>query len=135
MVNLNLSDVFDLNILPYMPNLKQVTYKYDTSEKRDLTYFFKALINKKINVIIQVKDGENISEVRLKYFDFLVVDDSEVNNETVKASKFVSKKRFVSNAEIFPSESSAKRLDKSNNFVYDEASKLELENLYLYDEE
>lgn len=135
MVNLNLSDVFDLNILPYMPNLKQVTYKYDTSEKRDLTYFFKALINKKINVIIQVKDGENISEVRLKYFDFLVVDDSKVNHETVKASKFVSKKRFVSNAEIFPSESSAKRLDKSNNFVYDEASKLELENLYLYDEE
>lgn len=40
----------------------------------------------------------------------------------------------MSKAEVFHSESSAKRLDKSNNFVYDETSSKELESLYLYDE-
>ena len=134
-VNLHISKTFDLNALNYMPNLKQVTYKYDTSKNEDLTNFFKTLKNRKINVVIQVKDKKKISDIRFKYFDFLVTEVIDPEIENITASKFISKKRFISEAKVFPSESSAKRLDKSNNFVYDEISKLELESLYLYDEE
>ncbi len=134
-VNLHIAEAFDLNALNYMPNLKQITYKYDTEKDEDLSNFFKTLKNRKINIVIQVKDKQKISDIRLKYFDFLVTETTEPNNEEAKALKFISKKRFISNADVFPSESSAKRLDKSNNFVYDEVSKLELESLYLYDEE
>ena len=92
-------------------------------------------------MIIKTKDKENISDLRLKYFDFNVVEDieSECDPDTMAqislTKKFASKKRFISNGEVFPSESSAKRLDKSSSFVYDEVSKSELESLYLYDEE
>ena len=93
-----------------------------------------ALKKRKINILIQVGGNLDISDVRLKYFDYNVLPEPQAQEE-VKASKFISKKSFVTNAEVFNSESSAKRLDKSNNFVYDEASSKELESLYLYDEE
>jgi len=76
----------------------------------------------------------DISEVRFKYFDYNVLPDLKPEEE-VKASKFISKKKFITNTQVFNSESSANRLDKSNNFVYDEVSSKELESLYLYDEE
>ncbi len=47
----------------------------------------------------------------------------------------MSKKKFILNAEVYSSESSAKRLDKSNSFVYDDISKSEIESFYIYDEE
>lgn len=133
-VSLHLSEIFDTEALQYMPNLKQVIYEYDEHEETDLSEFFKILKNKKIQVVIRVKDKSKVSSVRLKYFDFNVLEDVGPD-EKIKAAKFLSKKRFVSNGEVFRSESSAKRLDKSNNFVYDEASSKELESLYLYDEE
>jgi len=131
-VNLYLNSPFNIEFLQHMPNLKQVTYKYKKQE--DLTEFFKALKKRKINIIIQPSEDFNISDVRFEYFDYNVLPEPKAQEE-VKASKFISKKRFVTNAEVFNSESSAKRLDKSNNFVYDEASSKELESLYLYDEE
>jgi ADP-heptose:LPS heptosyltransferase len=134
MASLHLSEIFNTEDLQYMPNLKQVIYEYDEHEETDLSEFFKILKNRKIQVVIRVKDKNKISDVRLKYFDFNVIEDNEPREE-IKAAKFISKKRFVSNAEVFKSESSAKRLDKSNNFVYDETSSKELESLYLYDEE
>jgi ADP-heptose:LPS heptosyltransferase len=133
-VNLYISEIFDTEVLQYMPNLKQVVYKYNEHEETDISEFFKILKNKKINVFIQAQDKAQISDIRLKYFDFMVVEEPEPHEE-IKAAKFISSKKFISNAEVFISESSAKRLDKSNNFVYDEASSKELESLYLYDEE
>jgi len=132
LVNLYLNSPFNAELLKYMPNLKQVIYKYKKQE--DLTEFLKALKKRKINILIQVGSNLDISDVRLKYFDYNVLPEPQAQEE-VKASKFISKKRFVTNTEVFKSESSAKRLDKSNNFVYDEASSKELESLYLYDEE
>ena len=139
-VNLYVDSVFDISFLDHMPNLKQVIFKHPQNNE-NYEKFFKVLKNRKINVIIKTKDKENISDLRLKYFDFNVVEDieSECDPDTVAqislTKKFTSKKRFISNGEVFPSESSAKRLDKSSNFVYDEVSKSELESLYLYDEE
>jgi len=132
LVNLYLESPFNIELLQHMPNLKQVIYRYN--KKEDLTEFLKALKKRKINISIQVGSNLDISDVRLKYFDYNVLPEPQAQEE-VKASKFISKKRFVTNAEAFNSESSAKRLDKSNNFVYDEASSKELESLYLYDEE
>ena len=45
---------------------------------------------------------------------------------------YISNKQFVSEGNFYLSESSAKRLDKTNNFVYDKISKSEIESLYLY---
>lgn len=132
LVNLYLDSPFNTEALQYMPNLKQIIYKYKKQE--DLTEFLKALKKRKINIIIQPSEDFDISDVRFEYFDYNVLSEPKAQEE-VKASKFISKKRFITNAEVFNSESSAKRLDKSNNFVYDEASSKELESLYLYDEE
>ena len=139
-VNLYIDSVFDVGSLDHMPNLKQVIFKHPP-ENKSYEKFFKVLKNRKINVIIQTKDKENISDLRLKYFDFNVIEEKglEYSPETVaeisSGKQFISKKSFIFNGEMFPSESSAKRLDKSSDFVYDEVSKSELESLYLYDEE
>lgn len=140
LVNLYIDSVFDLGFLDHMPNLKQVVFKHSQKDE-DYEKFFKALKNRKINIVIQTKDKENISDLRLKYFDFNVIEDTEPEYdldaivEIKSAKQFISQKSFISNGEVFPSESSAKRLDKSSSFVYDEVSKSELESLYLYDEE
>lgn len=133
LVNLYIDHAFDPELLVYMPNLKQVIFKYDEDENADLTSFFKVLKKRKISLIIQPKDVSNISDIRFKYFDFNVVEEADPH-EKITAAKYISKKKFVSNAQVFNSESSAKRLDKSNTFIYDEASSKELESLYLYDE-
>ena len=132
-VNLYVDSVFDTNLLQWMPNLKQVIFKYKEDGEKDLTYFFKILKSKKINILIELQGEANASDVRLRYFDYNVME-AEKPHEKISAQKFISKKRFVSEAEVFHSESSAKRLDKSNNFIYDDVSSKELENLYLYDE-
>lgn len=134
LINLYIDSCFDAELLHQMPNLKQVVYKHKEGEQTDLTKFLKSLKSRKINVIIQCQNDKNISDIRLKYFDYNVIEEPKPQKE-VRASKFISKKRFVSNVNVFLSESSAKRLDKSNDFVYDEASSKELESLYLYDEE
>ena len=134
LVNLYIDHSFDPELLSHMPNLKQVVYKYDEYENTDLTSFFKALKNHKINLIIQPKDKFGISDLRSKYFDYNVIDPPE-SHEKINATKYISKKKIASGGQIFNSESAYNRLDKSNNFVYDEASSKELESLYLYDEE
>ena len=133
-VNLYITSAFDVELLKYMPKLKQIVFKYQDSENTDKSKFFKELKKRKISLIIQVQKDIDINEVRLKYFDYNVVEEGEPKEE-VKASKFFSKKRFAIDGKSFKSESSAKRLDNSNNFVYDEASSKELESLYLYEEE
>jgi hypothetical protein len=134
LVNLYIDHAFDPELLTHMPNLKQVVYKYDERENADLTSFFKAFKKLKINLIIQTKNTSKILDIRLKYFDFNVIEETKPH-EKINAAKYISKKKFISNAQVFNSESSANRLDKSNSFVYDEASSKELESLYLYDEE
>ena len=134
LVNLYTDTCFNPELLRSMPNLKQVVYKYDIEKEVDATNFFKTLKNHKINLIIQPKDKSGISELRLKYFDYNVIDPPE-SHEKINAMKYISNKRVASEGQIFNSESAYNRLDKSNNFVYDEASSKELESLYLYDEE
>ena len=133
-VNLHIKQEIPLEILQSMTNLKQVVFKY-TKENHDtdLNNFFKTLKTHKINIIIACDDNDIISEVRLKYFDYNVVHIEYPKNK-IKASKFLSKKKFITNKEAFPSEFSSKKFDKSDNFVYDETSSKELENLYLYEE-
>lgn len=134
-VNLYINSSFDVEILKYMPKLKQIIFKYQDSEDTDKSKFFKELKKRKVNLIIQVQKGFDVKEVRLKYFDYNVIEESEEPKEEIKASKFLSKKHFVVDGKSFNSESSAKRLDNSDNFVYDKISSKELESLYLYEEE
>tara|TARA_E500000318_G_scaffold61379_1_gene56955 strand:- start:350 stop:1471 length:1122 start_codon:yes stop_codon:yes gene_type:complete len=134
LVNLHIKQEIPLQILQLTTNLKQVVFKY-TKENHDtnLNNFFKTLKAHKINIIIACDDNDIISEVRLKYFDYNVVHIEYPKNK-IKASKFLSRKKFITNKEAFASEFSSKKFDKSDNFVYDETSSKELENLYLYDE-
>lgn len=135
-VNLTINKVFNLEALAHMPHLKQVVFKHEANENTDITPFLKILKNKKVNVIIEAQDGNDLSELRLKYFDFHVFEKPSSNEVIeVKASKYLSKKRFITHGQSFASEFSAKKLDRSNIFSYDEDSSKELENLYLYDEE
>jgi hypothetical protein len=123
-----------LEILQLTTNLKQVVFKYTKeNHNTNLNNFFKTLKANKINIIIACDDNDIISEVRLKYFDYNVIY-VEYPKKEIKASKFLSRKKFITDKEAFPSEFSSKKFDKSDNFVYDEISSKELENLYLYDE-
>ena len=137
-VNLYISDFFDINVLKSMPNLKQIVFQYNKEhEKFDLSSFFKNLKNKKVNIIIQTKDPEILSDLRLKYFDYNVIlekEFSDTSNEIPDNCKYLSNKKFISKAEVYASEFAAQELDKSDNFIYDDISKLEIENFYIYEE-
>jgi len=119
-------------------NIKQVTFEYsDKHEEEDLNEFFKNLKNRKIKLIVIVRDEKILSGVRSKYFDYNVIFEDKVsypNKEIPKNCKFLSKKMFITDGKCYPSRFSAKKLDTSNDFVYDEDSSKELENLYLYEE-
>ena len=134
-VNLYINSSFDIELLQHMTKLKQIIFKYQESENSDQSKFFKELKRRKVNLIIQAQKGLDVNEVRLKYFDYNVIEEAEEPMEEIKASKFLSKKRFAVDGKSFKSESSAKRLDNSDNFIYDEISSKELESLYLYEEE
>jgi hypothetical protein len=77
------------------------------------------------------------SDVSLKYFDDNVIKKNHAKTENIPNTecKFLSKKRFISEGNVFNSEFSSKTLDNSNKFIYDEVSKSEIESLYLYVEE
>lgn len=119
-------------------NMKQVTFEYSGKhEEEDLNEFFKNLKNRKINLIVIVRDEKILSGVRSKYFDYNVIFEDKANypnKEIPKNCKFLSKKMFITNGKCYPSRFSAKKLDTSNDFVYDEDSSKELKNLYLYEE-
>ena len=133
-VSLHTCEEISAEALQLMPKLKQVVFKYEKRHnEKDFTKFFKLLKNSKINLGIICDDEEIISEVRLRYFDYNVVESGK-NKKEIKASKFLSKKKFISNKDVFPSEFSEKIVDKSDNFIYDDISSKELESLYLYDE-
>lgn len=139
-INLHLNKVLEESIISKVPNLKQVIFKYNKEEheKTDLTNFFKILKKYKKNILIQVSDEEILSDLRLKYFDFNVIFDENPSIESLeipKNCKFFSKKKFITQGNVFNAEFCAKRLDNSENFSYDEVSKLEIESLYLYVEE
>jgi hypothetical protein len=117
-----------------LTNIKQIIFKYKKHHNDiDLNSFFTFVKSKNIRLLIVCEDEENISDIRLKYFDFDVIEDIKPEKE-IKSEKFFSKKMFISNAETYPSEFSANRLDKSHNFIYDDISSKELESLYLYEE-
>jgi hypothetical protein len=119
-------------------NLKQVVFNYHNKHKKlDLTNFIKKLKNNRINFVIQVQDKEIFSDVCVKHFDDNVIQKNNIEPTNIpdRECKFISKKRFISDGNLFNSEFSSKTLDKSNNFVYDEVSKSEIESLYLYVEE
>lgn len=132
-VSLHLKDPVPDEIIHRCSRLKQIVFHYEKRhDELDLNKFLKTLKNKKIHIVILTDDKEKLSEIRLKYFDYLILEDIK-NTKKVEAKKYFSKKRFITNGEVFSSESSAKRLDKSNDFVYDDISSKELESLYLYE--
>ena len=134
-VNLYLDKELDETVVFNLPNLKQIVFKYsEDHENQDLTNFFKKLKKSGKNIIIEVHNEKIVSDVRLKYFDYPVILKQEATEalDLPKDCKYISNKQFVSNGEFYLSESSAKRLDKTNNFVYDGISKSEIESLYLY---
>ena len=134
-VNLYLDKELEEDVVASLSNLKQIVFKYsEDHQKQDLTNFFKILKKYGKNIIIEVSNKKIVSDVRLKYFDYSVIlkqEAIEVPN-LPKDCKYISNKQFVSDREFYLSESSAKRLDKTNNFVYDGISKSEIESLYLY---
>ena len=133
-VNLYLKEIIPDEVINSCTNLKQVIFEYSkNTEDEAFNKFLKKLKSNKISIIIQVKDKEILSSTRLKYFDFNIIEQEYSGIKDIPENcKFLSKKKFSTNKEVYNSESCAKRLDKSNNFVYDEASKLEIESLYLY---
>ena len=134
-VNLYLDKELEEDVVANLSNLKQIVFKYsEDHQKQDLANFFKILKKYGKNIIIEVSNEKIVSDVRLKYFDYNVIlkqEAIEVPN-LPKDCKYISNKQFVSDREFYLSESSAKRLDKTNNFVYDGISKSEIESLYLY---
>lgn len=131
--SLHIDQPFGLDLLPYMTNLRQLVFLYSKEhENIDLRKFLKTLKNKKVDILIVCKDKEIISDVRLKYFDYLVVEEIAPKEE-VKASYYFSRKKFFTNGKMYSSEFAAKRLDNSDKFFYDENSSKELESLYLYE--
>ena len=134
-VNLYIKSSFDTRLLERMPKLKQLIYVHKEGENADVTSFLNDLKNRKVNIIIQTEDVENISDIRFKYFDFPVIEKPRPEEKSLVECKYMSRKKFASEGNIYNSEFSSKRLDKTNKFVYNEVSKLELESLYLYDEE
>ena len=133
-VTLHVNDTFDHGFFKYLKNLKQLVFIYEDKYKDiDLNNFFNFVKNHKINLSIVFASKDKIEDVRLKYFDFNVLERSW-EKEKIKDCKFLSKKIFVDKGEQYLSESSANRLDKTNTFIYDDISSKELENLYLYDE-
>ena len=136
-VNLYLKEIIPDEVINACTNLKQIIFEYSKdTEDEAFNKFLKKLKSNKINIIIEVKDKEILSSTRLKYFDFNIIEqESSEIKDIPENCKFLSKKKFSTNKEVYNSESCAKRLDKSNKFVYDEVSKLEIESLYLYVEE
>ena len=137
-VNLFLDQIIDDEMIDACTNLKQVVFNYHNKHKElDLTNFIKKLKNNRINFVIQVQDKEIFPDVCVNYFDNNVIqkNNTEPTNIPDKECKFISKKRFISDGNLFNSQFSSKTLDNSNKFVYDEVSKLEIESLYLYVEE
>jgi len=133
-VNLYTDQQFDVKIIDSLTNIKQIIFKYKKHHNDiDLNSFFTFVKSKNIRLLIVCEDEKNISDIRFKYFDFDVIEDIKPEKE-IKSEKFFSKKIFISNAETYPSEFSANRLDKSHNFIYDDISSKELESLYLYEE-
>ena len=103
-VNLYVSDPFNIEALNTIPNLKQLVFNYEKRlEESELSSFFKNLKNKKVQLIIQTKDEEILSDLRLKYFDYNVVFEEQkpdISKEIPKTCKYMSKKKFVLNAEV-----------------------------------
>jgi len=133
-VSLHIEQHFDVKIVNALTNVKQIIFKYKKCHNDlDLNEFFNFIKNKKIRLLIVCEDEENISDIRFKYFDFDIIEDIKPEKQ-INSEKFFSKKLFISNGDTYSSESSANRLDKSHNFVYDDASSKELESLYLYEE-
>ena len=112
-----------------------VIFNYSAKhEKIDLKNFIKKLKGNKIKFAIEVQDEELFSDVSLKYFDHNVIRKNNLNTTSIPDTEceFFSKKKFISNNNVFNSEFSSKTLDNSSKFVYNEISKLEIESLYLY---
>lgn len=137
-VNLFVDQVLDDETIDHCTNLKQVLFKYSSEHNElDLTNFINKLKRNQINFAILVQDKDIFSNVSLKYFDYNVLlrKDDEIKNIPDIECKFISKKQFISNSNVFNSEFCSKTLDNSNKFIYNEVSKLEIESLYLYVEE
>ena len=135
-VSLHINDPFDYGFLKHLKNLKELIFIYeDRHDDIDLNDFFNFIKNNKVNlkIVFDTNSKNKIEDIRLKYFDFLVLE-KKWEKEKIKNCKFLSTKVFVDKGEQYLSESSANRLDKTNNFVYDDFSSKELEYLYLYDE-
>ena len=132
-VNLHTDTVIPTEALDYCGNLKQIIFRYsDKHEDLDLNSFFTNLKRRKINLIIKYEGTKNISDVRFKYFDYPVAPTAKVETEH-KQCKFLSKKSFITDSQQFTAEFTAKKLDNSDNFVYDDISSEELESFYLYE--
>ncbi len=132
-VNLHTDTVVPTEALDYCGNLKQIIFRYsDKHEDLDLNSFFTNLKRRKINLIIKYEGTKDISDVRFKYFDYPVAPTVKVETEH-KQCKFLSKKSFITDSQQFTAEFTAKKLDNSDNFVYDDISSEELESFYLYE--
>ena len=128
-------EISDEMINAIRPNTEQIVFKLKNLDV-DLNKFFKKIVKSKIKLQVIVEDESILNDARFKYFDFHVVPEEKVedlSNLNLDDVKYFSNKFFVTNKKTFKSNFSAKRLDNSNKFVYDEFSSKELESLYLYE--
>ncbi len=127
-------ELMDEHLNAIKQTTKRITFKIKDLNK-DYSDFFKKIKKNKIELVVLAKKEEDLKDLRLKYFDYLV--DLEIQGQEVSEisdkTKFFCKKRFISQGKVFNSRLSANSLDNSEKFVLNDTSKQELESLYLYE--
>lgn len=137
-VSLVLDDTIPIEVLQKIAgNIAQVVFKIKDTDK-DYSAFFKAIkrLNSELVILTDGLTDKQMSDLKLKYFDFIVVEDkqSDIDPKIINENtKYLSKKQFVSNAETFPSRFSSKGVDNIEQFILNDTSKQEIESFYIYE--
>jgi hypothetical protein len=135
-VNLVIDDVIPMEVLQKISSsLHQIIFKLNDTQK-DYTQFFKTAKRLNINVVIITENEKELSDLKLKYFDFVVVQEKPTEFDTKlinENTKYLSKKQFVSKGETFPSRFSSKGVDNIEKFIHNDISKTELNSFYIYE--
>lgn len=133
-LNLHLKDKISDGLLHAISERVQSLVFYLKDADINYNKFFKKIHSLKISLKVVVEDSSILDDLREKYFDFDLVEKEKQSEEIKEGTfKYLSKKKFVSRAQVYSSEFSSKKLDNSNIFTYDEDSSKELESLYLYE--
>jgi hypothetical protein len=133
-INLYLKqEISDQLILALKNRTHSIIFEIENLDN-DFSKFFKKLSRNKLKVRVFTRNPDILSEARLRYFDFDVFLFSQPQHSLPDGNlHYLSKKIFISKAQIYKSRFSSKGLDNDSKFVLDECSLEELESFYIYE--